>query len=204
VRYFMLRGRVHKAIESASFSSSTMARTKQHRPRREWGAFGKPLKHKQLKQLSHQQHQSYGPTTYEYPGLGLPVRHNEQENYGFYPIGAHGNVYGSETEPIYVRELAMMDIMDKLTDKLDWHKKVFDDDIVSRWRTEALSIPNEILYKLATSGKRQYWVPNNDGQPEIRDDDLDVIPGSIMSEQAFACVRRSSPLSELSHTDVHC
>jgi hypothetical protein len=47
----------------------------------------------------------------------------------------------------------MMNVMDKITDKPDWHKKAFDDNIVSKWRKEALAIPDEELFKLATSGK---------------------------------------------------
>jgi hypothetical protein len=30
----------------------------------------------------------------EYPGLGLPLRHFPQQNYGFYPMGAHVRVEG--------------------------------------------------------------------------------------------------------------
>ncbi|KAJ9475624.1 hypothetical protein PHBOTO_005699 [Pseudozyma hubeiensis] len=36
------------------------------------------------------------------------------------------------------REVAMLNIMDALTEKQDWHRKIQDPDIVSRWRTEAL------------------------------------------------------------------
>ena len=32
-----------------------------------------------------------------------------------------------------------MAIMDKITDKPDWDKKVFDDTIVQKWRQEALA-----------------------------------------------------------------
>jgi hypothetical protein len=34
----------------------------------------------------------------------------------------------------------MMELMNRLTDKPDWDKKVFDDDIVSKWRQEALTV----------------------------------------------------------------
>ena len=33
----------------------------------------------------------------------------------------------------------MMAIMDKITDKPDWDRKVFDDTIVHKWRQEALA-----------------------------------------------------------------
>lgn len=39
-----------------------------------------------------------------------------------------------------VRELNMMAIMDKITDKPDWDRKVLiDDTIVQKWRQEALA-----------------------------------------------------------------
>ena len=33
----------------------------------------------------------------------------------------------------------MMAIMDKITDKSEWDKKVFDDTIMQKWRQEALA-----------------------------------------------------------------
>jgi hypothetical protein len=93
--------------------------------------------------------------------------------------------YGSESEPLFVRELAMMDVMEKLTDKPDWHKKVFDEEIVGKWKKEALTVPDEEMYRLATSGKMQYW--GEDGM-EMRDYDGGVMPENIMNEGAFDCV----------------
>ncbi|CAO2652066.1 Nn.00g003490.m01.CDS01 [Neocucurbitaria sp. VM-36] len=129
------------------------------------------------------------PVMLDYPGLGLPLRHNKQDDYGFYPIGAHGSCYGSDSDMIPVRELAMMDIMEKLTDKENWHKKVFDNEIVVRWRKEALALPDEEFWKLATDGKRQYWDHDNDGQLRIDPDDHEWIktPEGIMSETTFDC-----------------
>jgi hypothetical protein len=113
-----------------------------------------------------------------YPGLGLPLRHYEQGNYNRYPIGAYAQDSGADSLPLLVRELAMMDVMDKITDKPDWHKKVFDDSIVSKWQKEALAIPDEELYKLATSGKsmNDKLTPTND------------IPNDILNEQTFETV----------------
>jgi hypothetical protein len=51
----------------------------------------------------------------------------------------------------------MMHIMEKVTDKPRWHEKVFEDSIVSKWREEALRIPDEDLWALATSGKQQLY-----------------------------------------------
>lgn len=120
--------------------------------------------------------QDAGPPAYDYPGLGLPLREvvNHDAELCF-PIGAHPNNRGSECDFMFVRELAMMDVMDKLTDKADWHEKVFDDEIVEKWRTEALAIPNEQLYDLATTTSI----------------DLDV--EGFLSEWSFDYVRRRRP-----------
>jgi hypothetical protein len=126
------------------------------------------------------------PIMHDYPGLGLPLRDLVQDKYGFYPIGAHGSNYGADSEPIYVREVAMMDVMEKLTDKPDWNRKVFDDEIVEKWKKEALAVPDQDLYKLATSGKRQYW--GEDGV-EVQDDEGGVMPENILNDTAFNCVR---------------
>ena len=129
--------------------------------------------------------------TAKYPGLGLPLRHNEQDEYGFYPIGAHGSCYGSDSDIITVRELAMMDIMDKLTDKEHWHEKVFNEEIVAKWRKEALAIPDEALRTLSTQGKRQRWP--DDGPVEISNDylqDTHELQG-IIDEDTFKVVRHA-------------
>jgi len=47
----------------------------------------------------------------------------------------------------------MMDVMEKLTDKAQWNKKVFDDEIVEKWKKEALATPKKQLYSIATSGE---------------------------------------------------
>ena len=53
----------------------------------------------------------------------------------------------------------MMSIMDRLTDKPGWHKKVFDETIVSKWREEALSIPDDEFLKISWHAKG--WVYND-------------------------------------------
>lgn len=124
-----------------------------------------------------------------YPGLGLPLRENEQNRYGFFPIGAHGGCWGAESAPLPVREVAMMSVMETLTDKLDWHIKIFDERIVEKWRIEALAIPNNHWWDLATSAKRQHW--QVDDHVNLIPDNVDdwiKIPERIMSESAFDCV----------------
>ncbi|KAL5381627.1 hypothetical protein DPSP01_007075 [Paraphaeosphaeria sporulosa] len=87
-----------------------------------------------------------------YPGLGLPLR-IEADEQNYYPIGAHGSCSGSHTELLPVRELAMMHIMDRLTDKIDWDKKVWDETIVEKWRAEVKAIPDIEWWNIATTGK---------------------------------------------------
>lgn len=103
------------------------------------------------------------PSRLEYPGLGLPLRFNNEDGRFFYPHGAHANCRNSTSDLVAVREVAMMNIMEKLTDKVDWHKKVFDDEIVAKWRQEALAVPNNVYWRMATGAKIQQWPDDNNG-----------------------------------------
>ncbi|GLB36554.1 putative protein of unknown function (DUF4246) [Lyophyllum shimeji] len=42
-----------------------------------------------------------------------------------------------------LREFRMMQLIDQLTDKPDWHKKIFDETIVAKWKAEVLSEDDE-------------------------------------------------------------
>ncbi|KAK4239579.1 hypothetical protein C8A03DRAFT_14026 [Achaetomium macrosporum] len=90
------------------------------------------------------------PTTPQYPGVTLPLRYLRQEGEAgidFYPLGSFVGGEGTYSELLQVREVAMMVLMDRLTDKPNWHEKVFDDTIVAKWREEALSQDEEGLYR---------------------------------------------------------
>lgn len=113
----------------------------------------------------------------KYPGLGLPLRHLPQWKDMSCPIGAHVNCAGGASDILPVREVAMMIIMDKLMDKVDWEKKVFDDQIIAKWRKESLEYPDASLWEQATVGK--WWAdldPGNFGIPALK---------NIMSVEAF-------------------
>jgi hypothetical protein len=125
---------------------------------------------------------------HDYPGLGLPLRHSDWTECNYYPIGAHGNIWGSDSDMITVRELAMMDVMEKLTDKDKWHVKVFDENIVAKWRKEALAIPDLHFWNLAITAKRQYWA-TDDAQPELVDDAEKCELEGIMDGTTFDAVR---------------
>lgn len=82
---------------------------------------------------------------YEYPGVNIDL-HCYSNDGPTYPIGAHTNCWGAESQLLPVREVFMMVLMDQLSDKVDWHKKVFDEQIVSKWRKEALEQPEDKLF----------------------------------------------------------
>jgi hypothetical protein len=42
---------------------------------------------------------------------------------------------------VTARELSMLELMNALTDKPNWNKKIFDDSIIDNWRAEALQKP---------------------------------------------------------------
>ncbi|KAJ4264300.1 hypothetical protein NW762_005496 [Fusarium torreyae] len=80
-----------------------------------------------------------------------------------YPIGFPESS-GSTSEVLPVKEVAMMILMDKLTDKPDWHKKVFDETIVQKWRDEARQQPEDGLYRRILQHKNDERLP----QPRSR------------------------------------
>lgn len=53
----------------------------------------------------------------------------------------------------------MMAIMDRLTDKADWHRKVFDEDIVAQWKAEAMAIPGHEWMKIAAAPGSEWAAP---------------------------------------------
>ncbi|KAF3005687.1 hypothetical protein E8E13_005113 [Curvularia kusanoi] len=128
-------------------------------------------------------HQGAAPLTEEwkphYPGLGLPLREYSQSRFEFpfFPIGAHASCYNSQSLPLPVREVAMMSVMDTLTDKAGWHIKINDETVVAQWRAEALAIPNMHWWQLACNTEDESW----------HLEDYVKVPENIMSGDAFDC-----------------
>ncbi|KAK2801192.1 hypothetical protein FQN51_005507 [Onygenales sp. PD_10] len=84
------------------------------------------------------------------PGLNLPLDYAPEPRVGdaggpgggLYPTALHMDdiKYGYSMLPfITLREITMLQIMNGVTDKDKWEKKVFSDHIVDRWREEAKS-----------------------------------------------------------------
>ncbi|KAI9761705.1 MAG: hypothetical protein M1840_001736 [Geoglossum simile] len=76
------------------------------------------------------------------PGFGLPVSYIPGGD-GIFPTALYGN--SRERQRITVREFHMMQVMNLLTDKPEWDRKLFDDHIIAKWRGEALSQGNSVL-----------------------------------------------------------
>lgn len=114
----------------------------------------------------------------KYPGLGLPLRHGmhrgniqPDERKSYYPIGAHHSCGCSLSDPLPIREVAMMSFMDTLTDKEEWHKKVFDEEIVAKWHEEARQIPDQHFRDMVGDGDKLGEHVNMSGNPaKILDD----------------------------------
>lgn len=113
-----------------------------------------------------------------YPGLGLDLRYHDQTDHknARYPIGAHPNCHDSVSEMLLVREVAMMLVMDRLSDKPYWHVKVFDDDVVAKWKAEALALPIGPMH--------QEIVTEADGVP---------VPNKMLDEASLQYVRGLLP-----------
>jgi hypothetical protein len=82
--------------------------------------------------------------THEYPGVNYALTDNVGID-AHYPIG-FPNYPGGESNVMPVKEVAMMILMDTLTDKPHWHRKVFDEAVVQKWREEARQQSEEGLY----------------------------------------------------------
>ncbi|KAK4153505.1 hypothetical protein C8A00DRAFT_15264 [Chaetomidium leptoderma] len=99
---------------------------------------------------------------HEYPGVNLPLRHHKQAGklgVDFYRFGSFEGANGAMSELLQVREVAMMLLMDRLTDKPNWHEKVFDDAIVAKWRAEAVAQPEEPIYQEILGAKNADSIP---------------------------------------------
>lgn len=121
-------------------------------------------------------------TGYQYPGVNLPIGPDyvpHDKRVPIYPIGLP-SARAANSDILPVREVAMMMLMDNLTDKPNWHEKVFDEAIVAKWRHEAMTQSENSLFARIMEGK---WYPAHIPLPDCR----------IISEAAFEFVRRITP-----------
>ncbi|KAK3901763.1 hypothetical protein C8A05DRAFT_16086 [Staphylotrichum tortipilum] len=96
------------------------------------------------------------PLQNQYPGVDLPLRYLKQDGWpgtDFFRLGSFEGATDSTSDLLPIREVAMMILMDRLTDKPNWHEKVFDDVIVAKWRDEALTQDETDVYDDIVQGK---------------------------------------------------
>ncbi|TFK36203.1 hypothetical protein BDQ12DRAFT_725248 [Crucibulum laeve] len=78
------------------------------------------------------------------PGFGLPLNYVPKD--GLFPnalIVSDVQEEGRGAQRLTtLREFTMLRLMNQLTDKPDWDKKVFDESITTKWRAEALAAEN--------------------------------------------------------------
>ena len=71
------------------------------------------------------------------PGIGCKIDYELPREKRF----AHGLSDWTQKPRLTIREVSMLKLMDALTDKPDWSRKVVDDKIVEKWHKEALTMP---------------------------------------------------------------
>ncbi|KAH6628146.1 hypothetical protein F5144DRAFT_654177 [Chaetomium tenue] len=110
-----------------------------------------------------------------YPGWGLDLRWMGTDRDIFHPMPIyHRKIGNSSMMP--VREVAMLLDMDRLADKPNWHIKVFDDEIATKWKAEALAWPDEDLWECI----------NVRGQVDDDDDEVPVrMPTPILDNECL-------------------
>jgi hypothetical protein len=116
---------------------------------------------------------------FQYPGVNMPVNKSVRartEDQPIYPIGMP-QARGSDSKILPIREVAMMLLMEKLTDKPNWHEKVFDDAIVRKWWQEARTQSENSLFARIMEGK------------QVSSEQIPMPQTRIISEKAFDFVR---------------
>lgn len=101
-------------------------------------------------------------------------------------MGIHHNCDAAQSDMLLVREVAMMLIMDRLTDKQNWHVKVFDDDITEKWKTEALAWPEDDLWnRIANLSPYMHeeWQPKR-SKTILNRACVDYVSGSLLTSAA--------------------
>ncbi|VUC31494.1 unnamed protein product [Clonostachys rosea] len=113
---------------------------------------------------------------FKYPGVDIDLRYYPgQDDFPdpdekHYPVACHPNVGCIESPILSMREVGMMLLMDKLTDKTEWFRKVFDEDVVKKWRKESQTQSEDGLFAAIMRDKMDAPVPQ---------------PKRIISEAAF-------------------
>ncbi|KAK4508643.1 hypothetical protein PRZ48_002382 [Zasmidium cellare] len=98
-------------------------------------------------------------STKDRPDLGLPLLGEpfEQES----ELNTAADWFAS---PLTVRERSMIGLMLALKDKPEWDRKVFDEEIVAKWRKEALDFKPEVKYVRNSEGEDPWDSSEHNGE----------------------------------------
>lgn len=89
-----------------------------------------------------------------YAGIDLDLEHQTATSY---PVGFPDS--GDMSDVLQMREVAMMMLMEQITDKPDWHEKVFDEVTVQKWRHEAATQSEAPLFARIMQDKEYERIP---------------------------------------------
>jgi hypothetical protein len=93
------------------------------------------------------------------PGYGLPVQHLpmyrswELEKRERFPHAIADSCY---SDGVTVRERRMLEFINKISDKPEWSRKVFDEQIVSKYRAEACVYSDELQDEILSEAMFDY------------------------------------------------
>ncbi|KJZ73699.1 hypothetical protein HIM_06817 [Hirsutella minnesotensis 3608] len=73
------------------------------------------------------------------PGLGVPINHLPPSTERFPTLVSNGEDDWKSTT-LLIREVCMLKMMEDLTNKPEWWRKVWDPEIASRWKHEAMEM----------------------------------------------------------------
>lgn len=125
----------------------------------------------------------------QYPGYSHP------SSTASFPLGSHPEEIETVSELLPVREVAMLSVMERLTDKPEWHRKVFDDEIVSKWKAEALAVADETWMEIAATPSSK-WIVKSPREPEPSVEGWD-----ILDETAFDYVSSNAQYNQGRNAD---
>ncbi|KAB5545812.1 hypothetical protein GE09DRAFT_220286 [Coniochaeta sp. 2T2.1] len=120
------------------------------------------------------------------PGIGMQLDAGLDED-SLHQDAKHGSYFAEGIEGwsgprLTARELSMLRLMESVTDKPDWEKKVFDNAIADKWRAEAMALP---LISEATWD----WVLE-----ELRDKATEfATSGKVLALDSHARLAKSTP-----------
>src|SRR6202012_2409733 len=80
------------------------------------------------------------------PGFGLYIHHEVSPHQSL--RFRHG-ASDFHNDRLTAREGSMLRLMDSMTAKPDWSKKIHNDEIVSKWRKEATAVPDSLINERA-------------------------------------------------------